>query len=197
MGSNPTRSIFISLVNYGIKLSSFLVIVGQTVGCGIGIAGNFVRQEVVIRKMIEASQRMIGKENNNNPAMHKYFELRIKTHCRLRQLFYNNSLPQFIKKEVEDMIIASRNLFLWSYVCFYFSPPFLPASLRDSLSSVLASPPSLATLSLVSSSAACRPLSSCGASLPSFATLSLVSSSAYAKPLFSLEMPSKRPTSYF
>jgi hypothetical protein len=57
-----------------------LVIVGQTVGYDIGIAGNFVRQEVAIQKMIEASQRMVGKENNNNnnPAMHKYFELRIK-----------------------------------------------------------------------------------------------------------------------
>jgi hypothetical protein len=29
VGSNPTRSIFINLDNYGIKLSSFLVVVGQ------------------------------------------------------------------------------------------------------------------------------------------------------------------------
>jgi hypothetical protein len=29
VGSNPTRSTFINLVNYGIELSSFLVVVGQ------------------------------------------------------------------------------------------------------------------------------------------------------------------------
>jgi hypothetical protein len=29
VGSNPTRSTFISLVNYGIELSSILVIAGQ------------------------------------------------------------------------------------------------------------------------------------------------------------------------
>jgi dolichol kinase len=29
VGSNPTQSVFISLVKYGIKLSSFVVIVGQ------------------------------------------------------------------------------------------------------------------------------------------------------------------------
>jgi hypothetical protein len=33
VGSTPTRSIFITLVNYGIELSSFLVNVGQNSHC--------------------------------------------------------------------------------------------------------------------------------------------------------------------
>ena len=34
--------------------------------------------EEAIKKMIESSERMIG-EQNNNPAINKHFELRIKT----------------------------------------------------------------------------------------------------------------------
>ena len=41
---------------------------------------------------------------------------------------------------------------------FYCSPPFLPASLKPSLSCALASPPFFATLSFVSSSAEAKPL---------------------------------------
>jgi hypothetical protein len=38
--------------------------------------------EEVIRKMIEASERMIGNEQNTNPAVNRHFKLQIKTHLQ-------------------------------------------------------------------------------------------------------------------